>query len=88
MPQTKLTSLSFDLLMGVKVIPSKRTKSQSLPDINAELQFAGKTINVSTIFDKAAQIAAGRHIDLYIKPEENMAYYVAENESGSFEIGE
>ena len=69
--------------------PAKRTvdsDSQSTSDINAELQFAGKTISISAILDKASMIAGGKHIDLYIKPEENTVYYVVESENGSFEI--
>ena len=70
-----------------KDTPQKETAKKT-SDIHAELQYAGKAIPISEIFDRAKEACGNKagKLDLYIKPEENRVYYVSEGNVGSFEI--
>ena len=67
-----------------KAAPSKKSTE---PTFNIELQYAGKAIPYDEIVKKAKEATGGKdNINIYIKPEENRAYYVAGNDVGSFEL--
>ena len=70
-----------------KDTPKKET-AEKTSDINAELQYAGKAIQISEIFNRARQACGNKadKIDIYIKPEENRVYFVSDGNEGSFEI--
>ena len=53
--------------------------------IRVELQYGGRAIDISALVSKAQKLDA-EITDLYLKPEENTAYYVAGQKSGSFTI--
>ena len=69
--------------------PGKRTgrkkKEPAAAPIRMELQFGDKTIDMYSLAAKARELD-GAISDLYIKPEDNAVYYVAGENSGSFEL--
>ena len=63
--------------------------------VNIELQYGEKTIDVAGLESKAVAAwaeatgnakTAAKAINLYIKPEDNMLYYVIEDTEGSVEL--
>ena len=63
--------------------------------VNIELQYGEKTIDVSGLEGKAVAAwaeatgnakTAAKAINLYVKPEDNMLYYVIEGTEGSVEL--
>ena len=62
----------------------KAAPAEALP-LRMEVQFGGQSISVDAIAEKARAVDAGI-TELYIKPEENVVYYVAGEASGSFEL--
>ena len=70
-----------------KDTPKKET-AEKTSDINAELQYAGKAIQISEIFNRARQACGGKpgKLNIYVKPEENRVYFVSDGNEGSFEI--
>ncbi|MCR4655963.1 MAG: helix-turn-helix domain-containing protein [Lachnospiraceae bacterium] len=66
--------------------PVKEVKS--VPQVNIELQYAGKNISYTDIIERAKSASGsdGEGMDIYIKPEEDRVYYVVKGVPGSFEI--
>ena len=59
------------------------------------LQFGGKEIDTDALvktakdiwrYDMGRKMADLKNVDIYVKPEENRAYYVLNDETGSFEL--
>ena len=65
--------------------PNKGKAPVQKAAIRVELQYGGRVIDISALVSKAQELDA-EMTDLYLKPEENMAYYVAGQKSGSFTI--
>ena len=51
--------------------------------VQAELQYGEGAVSLDTVIAKAREIGA---TNIYITPEENAVYYVAGEESGSFDL--
>ena len=51
--------------------------------VQVELQYGEGAVSLDTVIAKAREIGA---TNIYIKPEENAVYYVAGEESGSFDL--
>ena len=72
----------------------KAVAKKTAPKTSVELQFAGKSVSYDALVDnaKAAFVNAGhkaseiKTVNLYVKPEESMVYYVINDEQGSFAI--
>ena len=72
----------------------KAVAKKTAPKTSVELQFAGKSVSYDALVDnaKAAFVSAGhkeseiKTVNLYVKPEESMVYYVINDEQGSFAI--
>lgn len=72
----------------------KAVAKKTAPKTSVELQFAGKSVSYEALVDnaKAAFVNAGhkaseiKTVNLYVKPEESMVYYVINDEQGSFSI--
>ena len=62
--------------------------SASEPLVTIELQYGGRSVPYDELVQRARNAADGRagSISLYVKPEEGKAYFVAGEESGSFEL--
>ena len=73
---------------SAKAVTTSGKAEAKSSEINIELQYAGKAIPYTEIIERA-RAAAGKkseNLNIYIKPEENRAYYVAGSNVGSFEI--
>ena len=62
----------------------------AVPTINMFLQYAGREYNADDIVAKVKEAAAAdtgkktfKSLDIYVKPEENVAYYVVNGKPGS-----
>ena len=55
--------------------------------VRVELQFGGQTLELAALLARAGSLDPDV-TDLYVKPEENMVYYVAGERSGSFPLFE
>lgn len=72
----------------------KKAAKKAEPTVTATVEFYGKSVVVSDIVAKAEEAFKASHadteissIDLYIKPEENAAYYVLNGEgSADFKV--
>lgn len=68
----------------------KKTATSRKAKESVCLQYAGRELEVTDIVEKAKKAYAGKTIKdirVYLKPEENMAYYVINgDETGSIEI--
>ncbi|HAE45700.1 MAG TPA: hypothetical protein DCG37_08940, partial [Lachnospiraceae bacterium] len=72
----------------------KKAAKKAEPTVTATVEFYGKSVVVSDIVAKAEEAFKASHadteissIDLYIKPEENAAYYVVNGEgSADFKV--
>ena len=57
---------------------------------NVYIQYAGKEITAESLADKAKKLSGAeivKSVDVYVKPEENTAYYVVNGDiSGQFEL--
>ena len=77
-----------------KAVKKTATKSVKAPKTIVYLQYAGKEIDYAVLVKKAAQLSKkalkkqAKDIKIYVKPEENMVYYVANGgeDIGSFGI--
>lgn len=72
-----------------------KTASKATTDkkINTFLQFAGNEYNVDEVIEKVRAAAAAetgkktfKSLDIYVKPEENVAYYVVNGKPGSVQL--
>ena len=79
--------LKDDSLGDEPVVPAQvkkrapRKKKDS--SVQAELQYGEGAVSLDTVIAKARELGA---TNIYIKPEENAVYYVAGEESGSFDL--
>ena len=66
----------------------EKAYSASEPPVTIELQYGGRSVSYDELVQMARNAADGRagSISLYVKPEEGKAYFVAGEESGSFEL--
>lgn len=79
---------------SAKATAKKTVAKKTAPKTTVELQFAGKNVSYDAMINtaKEAFVNAGhkeseiKTIDLYVKPEESMVYYVINDEQGSFAI--
>ena len=80
---------------SVPVAEKKPAAKRACKKVSIELQFGEKCIDVASLEGMAvAEWAeatgkaktALKNINLYVKPEENMLYYVIEGESGKVEL--
>ena len=77
-----------------KAVKKTTSRSAKAPKSAVILQYAGKEIDYSALVKKATQLSKKalkvqpKDIKIYVKPEENMVYYVANGgeEIGSFAI--
>ena len=53
--------------------------------VRVELQYGDKAVEIAALVARAKELDANV-TDLYVKPEENRAYYVAGAQTGSFEL--
>ncbi|MDE6020759.1 MAG: hypothetical protein K2H01_07185 [Ruminococcus sp.] len=79
----------------VKAAETKTAAKRVSKKVNIELQYADKSVDVASLESKAVAAwaeatgntkAAAKTINLYVKPEENMLYYVIEGEAGMLEL--
>lgn len=79
----------------VKSTETKTAAKRVSKKVNIELQYADKSIDVASLESKAVAAwaeatgnakTAAKTINLYVKPEENMLYYVIEGEAGMLEL--
>ncbi len=76
-----------------KQVAKKKTVAKA-PKTAVILQYSGKEVVYTDLIKKATQLSKKalkkdlKDVKIYVKPEENMAYYVANNgeQIGSFEI--
>ena len=70
---------------AAKKAPARRTAAKKAEDVKATvtIQFAGKEVGAKNILEEAKKAFAAANkgveiktIDIYVKPEENAAYYV------------
>ena len=61
-----------------------READEPAPKAHIELQYSGRAVSVPALIAKAQELAGQEKVDLYIKPEENVVYYVCNGEQGSF----
>ena len=81
---TEKAALAKKSTDGKTEAPSKKFTE---PTFNIEFQYAGKAIPYDEIVKRAKEATGGKdNINIYVKPEENRVYYVAESDVGSFEI--
>lgn len=72
----------------------KTVAAKKAPKTEVVLQYAGKEVLYAELIKKATQLSKKaikstlKDVKIYVKPEENMAYYVANNgeQIGSFQI--
>ncbi len=70
-----------------KAAPAKAAAKKVQPSVNIELQYLGKAIKTEDLIASVKKYVKGnKEINIYIKPEENRAYYVCGADVGSFEI--
>lgn len=77
-----------------KTTVKKTPASRKDPKTEVVLQYAGKEVLYADLIKKATQLSKKaikttvKDVKIYVKPEENMAYYVANNgeQIGSFQI--
>lgn len=65
------------------------TKKAAAVKESVYLQYAGKELEASDLVARAKELSGVKtvkEIEVYVKPEENMVYYVVNGEEGSFEI--
>ena len=57
------------------------------PKVNVNLQFANKDLKLADIIKKVqAAEKNGKKYDIYLKPEENKAYYVVDGKAGAVDL--
>ena len=77
-----------------KTVVRKSAAAKKAPKTEVVLQYAGKEVLYADMIKKATQLSKKaikkdlKDVKVYVKPEENMAYYVANNgeQIGSFQI--
>ena len=82
---------------AAKKVPARRTAAKKAEDVKATvtIQFAGKEVVAKNILEEAKKAFAAANkgveiktIDIYVKPEENAAYYVVNGVgSDDYKIG-
>lgn len=75
---------------AVKKAPAKKTVAKKTVAVeNVLIQYNGNEVNTSSLLEKAkseANVDSAKKVDIYVKPEENMVYYVVDDISGSFPL--
>jgi len=89
----KAVDAKVEALKEVKAAETKTAAKRTCKKVNIELQYAEKCVDISSLEGKAVAAwaeatgnakTAAKNINLYVKHEENMVYYVIECESCSF----
>ena len=72
---------------------AKTTKAAADKKVNTFLQFGGHEYDVDEVIEKVKAAAAAdtgkktfKSLDIYVKPEENVAYYVVNGKPGSVQL--
>ncbi|MBP3309294.1 MAG: hypothetical protein J6L05_00570 [Ruminococcus sp.] len=68
---------------------AKKTAAKTAVSENVYVQFNGTEITFAGLIEKAkaeSGVKAPKKVDVYVKPEENMVYYVVDNNAGAFSL--
>ena len=71
-----------------KKAPAKRTTSKKTVE-NVYIQHNGSEYLVTELIEKAkvlSEVKSPKKIDLYVKPDDNAAYYVVDDKSGKIDL--
>lgn len=91
----KAEEVKDTIVKEVKAVETKTAAKRTCKKVNIELQYADKCVDISSLEGKAVAAWAestgnaktsAKNINIYVKPEENMVYYVIEGENGSIEL--
>lgn len=85
---TEVVEAKTDTKSEVKKPSTKKTKIEADPKVNAIVEYEGRSILIKNIVSKAVKAykkankgVVIKKVDVYIKPEENAAYYVINGDS-------
>ena len=92
-----VSSVKASVVNAVKATVAKKTADATAKaadkKINMFLQYAGREYNADDIVAKVKEAAAAdtgkktfKSLDIYVKPEENVAYYVVNGKPGSVRL--
>lgn len=93
--EAKTEEVKETIAKEVKAVETKAATKRACKKVNIELQYADKCIDISSLEAKAVAAwaeatgnakTAAKNINLYVKPEENMVYYVIEGDNGYIEL--
>lgn len=68
---------------------AKKTASKKASDETVYIQYNGAEVTPSGLIERAkaeSGVKSPSKVDVYVKPEENMVYYVVDNNPGSFSL--
>ncbi|MCD7810791.1 MAG: DUF6465 family protein [Ruminococcus sp.] len=72
-----------------KTTTTKRSTAAKKTAENIVIQQGGAEISTAELVEKAkaeSGVKAPKSVNIYVKPEENMVYYVVDDEKGSFSL--
>lgn len=70
-----------------KPVAKKTSTRKTAPKTNLFIQYQGAEVSYADLIEKAkadAGVEAPKNINLYVKPEDNMVYYVIDEKVGGF----
>ncbi len=74
---------------AVKKAPAKRATAAKKAAENIVIQQGGAEISTAELVEKAkaeSGVKVPKSVNIYVKPEENMVYYVVDDKKGSFSL--
>lgn len=74
---------------AAKKTPAKKSTAKAEAQINLFIQFNGTEVSYNDLIERAkadAGVKSPKTVNIYVKPEDNMVYYVVNEKDGGFAL--
>lgn len=74
---------------AAKKTPAKKEAAKAEAQVNLFIQFNGTEVSYNDLIEKAkadAGVKSPKTVNIYVKPEDNMVYYVVNEKDGGFAL--